>query len=132
MRRAVVHNPEHAVGRAIRLLAHHLFDQSVERLNTVFDNAPAEDLGELSAINRLIAADEGVQMECDILFQSGFCLGGEGPVFAFRSWQGQRDERSLQGHDSVYLTFGRSVQPRNRLGYSRKMRKDWPVMSRTH
>jgi hypothetical protein len=66
----------------------------------------------LSAVNRLIVADKGVQLEYGILFQSGFCLGGEGPVFAFGSWaRSTRDKRSLQDHDSAYLTFVRPWGP---------------------
>ena len=37
-------------------------------------------IDEDSVINRLISAYDGVQPGCDILFQSGFSLGGEGPV----------------------------------------------------
>src|SRR5215471_13602852 len=42
---------------------------------------------EVSAINRLIPAEAGAQLECDILSQSGFYSGGEGPAREFGSWQ---------------------------------------------
>jgi hypothetical protein len=53
------------------------------------------NLDELSAINRLIWLGQGCSVGSpDILLQSGFSSGSEGPACAFESWQGQRDQRS--------------------------------------
>jgi hypothetical protein len=51
-----------------------------------------------------------------ILFQSGFYLGVEVPPSSSKLGKGQRRERGPHGHDTVYLTFRRAVQPRIRLG----------------
>lgn len=72
--------------------------------------------GELSAINWLISADDGVQSECVILFQSGCCLGGEGSALRVQIFARSTRRAEPQGHDTVYLTFTRAEQPRSRLG----------------
>ena len=41
---------------------------------------------EFPAINRLISANDGVQSECGILFQSGFLWEVKAPFLGFRSW----------------------------------------------
>ena len=74
------------------------------------------DFRELSAINRLISANDGVQSECGILSSRDFLWEVKAPFLGFRSWQGQRDERDLQGHDTLYLTFAGAEQSGNRLG----------------
>jgi hypothetical protein len=44
MRRAIIHHPEHSVGRAIRLGRHHLIDQPAERIDSGPLLAPAQNL----------------------------------------------------------------------------------------
>jgi hypothetical protein len=43
--RAVVHNPEDATGIVVGWSRHHLFDQTVERRDTIYRLAPAEHSG---------------------------------------------------------------------------------------
>ena len=45
MRRAVIDDHEHALGEAVRLDAHELLDQRVERDDPVLRRAPIKDLG---------------------------------------------------------------------------------------
>lgn len=76
---------------------------------------------DLSAINRPKAAvplaRRRLSGEGGILFQLRLPLGGEGSA-RVSIWQGPPGH-SPQGHDSIYLTFGRTEQPRSRLGRTR-------------
>jgi hypothetical protein len=51
-----------------------------------------------------------------ILFQSGFYSGGEGPAREFGSWERPTSRAGPHGHDTVYPTLRRAVQPRIGLG----------------
>jgi len=72
-------------------------------------------IGEFPAINRLIGREVG-QSKGVILFQSGFYFGVEGPALEFGAWERPTSRTGPDGHDTVYLTFRRAVQPRIRLG----------------
>ena len=86
------------------------------------DAGPDSDYdSDLSAINRPKAAvplaRRRLSGEGGILFQLRLPLGGEGSA-RVSIWQGPPGH-SPQGHDSIYLTFGRTEQPRSRLGRTR-------------
>ena len=69
--------------------------------------------GEFSAINRLIATEGGGKSKGGILFQSGcFVPEVKAPASSSDLGKGQCRERSPRGHDTVYLTFPCSGQPR--------------------
>ena len=52
-----------------------------------------------------------------VFFSSlGFFSEVKAPFFEFRSWQGQRDERDPEAHDTLYLTFAGAEQSAKRLG----------------
>ncbi len=94
-----------------------LLGHSDIRMTMVYVQVTQNDLQrEPSVINRLISANDGVQSECGILSSRDFLWEVKAPFLGFRSWQGQRDERDLQGHDTVYLTFAGAEQSGNRLG----------------
>jgi hypothetical protein len=80
-----------------------------------------KQIRDLSAINRPKAAvplaRRRLSGEGGILFQLRLPLGGEGSA-RVSIWQGPPGH-SPQGHDSIYLTFGRTEQPRSRLGRTR-------------
>jgi len=72
---------------------------------------------ELSVINRLIVAEEGVPVERRYSFPVGiFTREVKAPRSSSDLGKGQRRERGPHGHDTGYLTFPRPRQPRSRLG----------------
>jgi hypothetical protein len=54
------------------------------------------------------------------------------PFLAFRSWQGQREERDLQGYDTLYLTFAGAEQSGNwipiRRGFCNRCEKTFTFL----
>ena len=73
---------------------------------------------ELSAINRLIVAEEDGQSKGVILFQSGFYSGGEGPALEFGSWErptsraGPPRSRYCLSHFPPRSTTSKPIGPR--------------------
>jgi len=71
----------------------------------------------LSAINRLIVAEEGVPVEKRYSFPVGiFAREVKAPRSSSDLGKGQCREWGPHGHDTGYLTFPRPGQPRSRLG----------------
>jgi hypothetical protein len=74
-------------------------------------------IGELSAINRLIVAEEDKPVERRYSFPVGiFTREVKAPRSSSDLGKGQRRERDPHGHDTVYLTFPCPGQPRIGLG----------------
>jgi hypothetical protein len=87
------------------------------RVEARVDSDVADKRGELSAINRLIVAEEAVPVERRYSFPVGiFAREVKGPPASSDLGKGQRRERDPHGHDTVYPTFPGPGQPQRRLG----------------
>jgi hypothetical protein len=90
-------------------------DRNYEDLRKQIEVA-IQRLREVSAINRLIVAGRWASRKALFFSSRNFTREVKVPPSSSDLGKGQRRERDPHGHDTVYLTFRRAVQPRIRLG----------------